>query len=193
MFFNNAKENNEQVQAQKAYKLIKSKADNNTIIQGLSGIAGFPLTLGVDAAVIPTIYVPLWNNIRAIYDQDKLEINKMTTILKKLLPEIFTDIAFDKIVGSIPIIGIYFNAICAKTMTWRLGMLFTFLSSRSNEIPINSVGKAMRLIRQIFPQSQMFKFVTPDKQKFLKLIVANEHLSQNEFEKKIDDALKIFG
>ena len=51
----------------------------------------------------------------------------------------------------------------------------------------------MKLIRHLFPQNQMFKFVTPDRQKFLKLIVTDEQLTQNEFEKKIDDALKIFG
>ena len=108
--------------AEKAYKLIMSKAKNNSIIQGLSGIAGFPFTIGVDVAVIPTIYIPLWNEIREIYGYDKLETEKMIPILKPILPEIFTDLALDKFAGQIPLIGVYFNAICAKTMTWRLGI-----------------------------------------------------------------------
>ena len=173
-------------------KLINSKANSNSTIQGLSGIVGFPWTLGVDAAVIPTIYVPMWNEIRTLYGHNKLPANDMIPILKNILPEIFADIALDKFAGQIPIIGVYFNAICAKTMTWRLGMLFTFLSSRTSDIPINSVGKAMRLVRHIFPQNQMFKFQTPDRNKFMKLINTNENLSINEFDKKIDEALKIF-
>ena len=74
----------------------------------------------------------------------------MIPILKEILPEIFVDLALDKFAGQIPIIGIYFNAICAKTMTWRLGMLFTFLSSRTSEVPINSVAKALKLMRHMF-------------------------------------------
>jgi len=192
MLLKNSNEDEGLIQAQESYKLIDSKAKSNSVIQGISGIAGFPFNLGVDIAVIPTIYVPLWNQIREIYNLQKLNPEKMIPILKEILPEIFTDIALDKFLGSVPLVGVYFNAICAKTMTWRLGMLFTFLSSRTDEVPVKIVAKSMKLIRHLFPQSQMFKFVTPDNHKFCKLIVSDEQLTQNEFEKKIDDALKIF-
>lgn len=178
--------------ANNCYNLINSKANNNSTIQGLSGIVGFPFTLGVDAAVIPAIYVPLWNQIRELYGHEKLNSSEMIPVLKKLLPEIFVDLALDKFLGQIPILGIYFNLICAKTMTWRLGMLFTFLSSRTANIPLNSVAKALKLIRNFFPQKEMLKFATPSKDKFLKLIVTEESITDHQFEKQIDDALKIF-
>ena len=58
----------QRARAERAYDAIERCANNNSIVQGLSGLAGFPFTLGTDVAVVPLYYVPLWNEIRDIYE-----------------------------------------------------------------------------------------------------------------------------
>jgi uncharacterized protein (DUF697 family) len=171
--------------ANESYRVIKSKSDDNTVVQSLSGIFGWPITITADVAVIPFIYIPLWNRIRALYNRTEVDKDTAGKILNGVLSEIFVDIAFDKIMGNVPLIGIYFNAICAKTMTWRLGTLFTMLATRGEEIDEKNVRESMILIRKVFPQSDMFKFVTPDKVAFLKLVSSVTDLSQDGYKKKV--------
>lgn len=38
-----------------SYKLINQKANSNSFIQGISGIAGFPATLAIDGLVMFTL------------------------------------------------------------------------------------------------------------------------------------------
>ncbi|MDR1540915.1 MAG: hypothetical protein LBU32_23510 [Clostridiales bacterium] len=54
---------------QRAYYEICGKEEANMIAQGLSGIAGFPWTLGVDAGVIPALYMPLYANLQNIFNR----------------------------------------------------------------------------------------------------------------------------
>jgi len=174
--------------ALEAYKATNVRAASNTVLQSLSGIAGFPWNLGVDAAVVPTIYVPLWNKIRAIYGYPPVQ-SQDSKIVLKILPEVFIDLAVDKALGSIPIAGAYFNAICAKTLTWRLGILFTFLSSRGSDVDNDVVSQAMKLIRELFPQTTMWKFETPSKDLFLSIACSVYGISQADFKSRIETAL----
>ena len=174
---------------EQAYDIIQKKSEDNTIAQSLSGIFGWPITIGTDIAVIPMIYVPLWDRIRELYMRSNVAQDAATNIIKGIISELFIDIAFDKFMGNIPLVGIYFNAICAKTMTWRLGTLFTMLAARGEEVEGMDVKETMALIRKVFPQSEMFKFITPEKEKFLKLVNGVTNLNQEDYNRKVDKML----
>lgn len=196
--------------AEKSYDLINSKATNNGWIQGLSGVAGFPWTLVADAGVIPGIYWPMWNNIRAFYGHEPVSEDAAVQVIKGILPEVLADFLLDKIAGNIPLIGIYFNAICAKAMTWRLGILFSMLSARGNDIGQVSIGQCMALIRNMFPKRDIYKykkpdwsdlfksakeilqFVTPDKSKFVTMVASVSNDTPADFNKKQRAALEFF-
>jgi len=167
------------------YKIIREKAESNTTAQALSGIFGWPITIATDIAVIPLIYVPLWDRIRDIYGRGNINQDVAGKIIAGIVSEIFVDIAFDKFLGNVPLIGIYFNAICAKTMTWRLGTLFAMLSARGEEVESLAVRDAMVLIRKVFPQGDMFKFKTPDKAVFCKLVDGVTDIEPEDFNRKV--------
>lgn len=179
--------------AEQSYKIIQKKSEDNTVAQSLSGIFGWPITIGTDIAVIPMIYVPLWDRLRELYSRSNVAQDAATNIIKGIISEIFIDIAFDKFMGNIPLVGIYFNAICAKTMTWRLGTLFTMLAARGEEVEGMDVKETMALIRKVFPQSDMFKFVTPEKEKYLKLVSGVTNLNQEDYNRKVDKMLDMMG
>ena len=180
--------NSNQHQASLAYNIVRGKANQNAVAQGLSGIFGFPFTIAVDAAVIPTIYAPLLNDLRHLYGHPDTPDGTVMRLLPQILPEVFVDMALDKGLGQIPIVGTYFNAICAKAFTWRIGTLFAMLSSRGPDIPSDSIGKAMVVIRGFFPQKDMFTFNTPDEATFIRLVTAVHFTSPTEFTRKIDSA-----
>ena len=160
--------------AQKSYEIINSKASSNIAIQGLSGILGFPFTLLADGAVIFTHYGTMPNEIRSISSE-----------------HIF-DVVADKVLGNVPLIGVYFNAICAKTMTWRLGILFTMLSARGEAIDDATVQDTTKLIRMVFPQTDAFKFQQPTYPTFEKLVTSVTGNSMEQFNRKISKALDAF-
>ena len=186
-------QNNNRYQADAAYGVISGKSQANSATQALTGLGGFPFTIAADAAVIPMIYMPLWNDIRKVYGHVPVDSNALMGIIGNILPEVLADLVMDKILGNVPILGVYFNAVCAKAMTWRHGILFAFLSSRGSDIPSGSVRKAMELIRVAFPQREMFKFQTPDKETFIRLVTSAEGLSVPELNSRIDKALGILG
>ncbi len=175
------------------YHLIDNKANNNAFVQGISGFFGWPATLMVDTGSIPLIYANLWNEIRAVYNLESIKKEEAAKVIIHILPEILSDVVFDKMMGNIPVVGVYFNAICAKQMTWRLGVLFAMLSSRGNDVNHVNCKEAMILIRKLFPQNDMFKFATPSHEKFMQLINGVANCQVNAFNEKIDKALAIFG
>ncbi len=177
--------------AEEAYDLINSKAQSNSFIHGFSGILGFITTIAADVATIPAIYGKMWDEVRSIYGYKPVGSDAVKTVLMQVMPEVLSDIAFDKILGNVPIVGIYFNAICAKQMAWRLGTLFAFMSARGSEIPSEKVAEAMALIRHMFPQKDMFAFTTPNKQNFIKLVESVQGNSIQQFEKKVSNALDL--
>lgn len=98
----------------------------------------------------------------------------------------------DKFLGNVPLVGIYFNAICAKTMTWRLGILFTMLSARGESIDENAVAETTKLIRMVFPQTDAFRFQQPTYQSFEKLVISVSGNTMKQFEQKVTKALSVF-
>ena len=182
----------EQILSKKAYEIINEKASSNIAIQGLSGVLGFPFTLLADGAVIFTHYGTMLNEIRTLYGRTPVSEAVVSTIVKGISSELIFDIVADKFLGQVPLVGIYFNAICAKTMTWRLGILFTMLSARGERIDEYAVQDTTKLIRMVFPQTDAFKFQQPTYPTFEKLVVSVADNSMEQFNQKISKALDVF-
>lgn len=178
--------------ASRVYYEIQDKANSNVMIQGISGFFGFPITIMADVGVIGTHYIPLFNNIRCIYNRYPVGQEVVTPLISNIGQEVLFDLVTDKVLGNIPVVGVYFNAICAKTMTWRLGILFAMLASRGETVDTEFVKNAMILIRQVFPQNDSFKFSQPDFNTFVKLISSIYENSFDEYNNKIIKALDAF-
>lgn len=172
----------ERMRARKAYEIINAKANSNATLQGLSGVFGFPFTLLADGAVIFTHYGTMLNAIRNLYERAPVSEAAITSIVKGISKELLFDVVADKALGHVPVFGIYFNAICAKTMTWRLGTLFAILSARGEAIDDYEVKDVVKLIRMAFPQTDAFKFQQPTYPTFEKLVtsVAEDNVEQFE-------------
>ena len=183
---------NEQILAKRAYELINEKASSNIVIQGLSGVLGFPFTIMADGAVIFTHYGTLLNEIRSLYGRTPVSEAVVSSIVKGISNELIFDVVADKVLGQLPLIGVYFNAICAKTMTWRLGILFTMLSARGETIDEYSVQDTTKLIRLVFPQTDAFTFQQPTYPTFAKLIMSVTGNSMEQFNHKVTKALEAF-
>lgn len=183
--------NNEQC-ANACYELIDNKANSNAVIQGASGFFGLLATVAVDVGTIPLIYATMWNEIRAIYGQSPIDTDDALKVIANIIPEVLSDAIFDKVLGNVPVIGVYFNAICAKQMTWRLGTLFTLLSARGHEVHSVKCKEAMMLIRHMFPQKDMFSFTTPDHSKFIQITTSVKDTSVDKFNDKVESALNVF-
>lgn len=173
----------------RVYEVIERKAGSNTAMQGLTGLLGFPFTTIVDVSVIFTHYGPMLNEIRRIYGRNEFSKESLTPIIKGCSSEIIADLVFDKIVGQIPVVGIVSNLICAKSMTWRLGILFGMLSARGEEFNEQSVAKCARLIRELFPQRESIMFRKPSVTIVEKLLKNVEDNSLVSFDKKIEKLL----
>ncbi|WP_461205051.1 hypothetical protein [Clostridium sp. DL1XJH146] len=169
----------------KAYNEIEDKEKKNSITQGLSGALGFPFTLGADVGVIAALYAPMFSNIRRTFGRTSNQNDKIVPLISNITSEILFDLVADKVLGNIAIIGIYFNAICARAMTWRLGILFTMLAARGEDINEKHIKDAVKLIRLTFPQKKAFRFTKPDYYTFKKLISEFHDISETEFSKKI--------
>ncbi|MDR1531372.1 MAG: hypothetical protein LBS62_04180 [Clostridiales bacterium] len=176
----------------KAYNEIRSKADSNMLLQGVSGFFGSAVTLGVDVAVVGTHYVPLFNNIRRVYGRGPLDGGVIIPIVKNILNECLFDLVFDKVLGYVPVIGVYANVMCAKTMTWRLGVLFAMLASRGEEIASDIVRDCVFVIRHMFPQNNAYKLAQPDLETFTQMVTSVHNNSQDEFAERINRAKQAF-
>lgn len=187
------KKNNEYIALHNtAYELIEEKSISNIFIQGAGGLLGTVMTLGADIYAFK-IYSELWDEIRDLYGHEPFKAEEVSSIIPKLGEEIISDIALDKVLGYIPVIGIFTNAICAKTMTWRLGILFSLLSSRGSELPEDKeIISAVCLIREIYPHKDMLTFSTPDRNSVLKILSGVENETVQSFEDKVNDALSAF-
>lgn len=183
---------NNTILAKRAYEIINSKASSNIAIQGLSGVFGFPFTLLADGAVIFTHYGTMLNEIRSLFGRTPVSENVVGSIVKGISSELIFDVVADKVLGNVPLVGIYFNAICAKTMTWRLGILFTMLSARGEAIDDYTVQDTTKLIRLVFPQTDAFKFQQPTYPTFEKLVLSVTDNTMEQFNNKISKALDVF-
>lgn len=177
--------------AKQCYKLIDERADRNSIIQGASGFFGVGTALVVDAISIP-IYGQMWNDIRAIYGQPPVNTEEVKSVIKSIIPEMIADVAVDKLLGNIPIIGSYFNAACGKHMTWRLGTLFSVMASRGEDINHLKYKETMVLIRHLFPITDAAVFSSPNYDDFINIVSSVAGNSINELNLKVERALAIF-
>lgn len=175
------------------YDLINDKACSNVLIQGVSGILGFPFTLIADGAIIFTHYGTMLNEIRKLYGRKPITEDVVVSIVKGISNEILFDLIADKALGQIPVIGIYFNAITAKTMTWRLGILFAVLSARGEEINDKNVEATVKMIRLMFPQQDIFSFKQPYYDAFEKMVLSVTESTMEDFDDKVNRALDVLG
>lgn len=168
------------------YDLIQSKASSNELMQGISGVLGFPYTLIADAGVIFTHYGSMLNEIRSLYGRSSVSSEAVGPLINGCKSEILADIILDKVIGQIPIIGIAANVMCARTMTWRLGLLFAMLSSRGEDISDADAARIMRLIREVFPQGSMFRFKVPSISIVEKLLDSVEDVDVEVFDDRVE-------
>lgn len=173
----------------RVYDIISSKAGSNTAMQGLSGLMGFPFTAIMDITVFFTHYGPMLNDIRAVYGRPPVEKEALGHIIKGCKQELLADLVLDKFIGNIPLLGLPANMICAKAMTWRLGLLFGMLSARGEEISANSVSLAVRLIRTLFPQKDSLLFRKPAAATVEKLLNSVKETSIETFDSKVNRLL----
>lgn len=161
------------------YDYINDKAATNIMMQGASGLLGWPWTLAADVGVIFTHYGPMLNDIRLKFGRSPVSSNAIAPIIQGCSKEIVADLVLDKCIGQIPVIGFGANIICAKAMTWRLGILFAMLASRGDAIDTENVRKATKLIREVFPQKSSLRFEKPSRHDVLILLkkVSNESVS----------------
>lgn len=175
--------------AKMIYKRIEKADFINTYMQGASGLIGNGVPAIVDCVAITHIYTPLANDIRRFYQRTPLTMTDVTTIIKGCGQEIISDILLDKIAGNIPVVGIVFNAVCAKSMTWRLGLMFAMLSAYGEMVDKQNVSKAIHLIRLQYPQSKSLTFNKPS---FfdVSMLLATMH-SSTDFIQSADQLIEI--
>lgn len=173
------------MQNAKVYDIINSKAGSNIAMQGISGLMGFPFTAIMDVAVFFTHYGPMLNDIREVYGRTPINKDDLSHVIKGCKQELLTDMVLDKFIGNIPLFGLPANMICAKAMTWRLGLLFAMLSARGEEINQDSVLLAVRLLRALFPQTDSLLFKKPSALTVEKLLTGLADTSVETFDAKV--------
>lgn len=178
-----------ETKARQTYDLIQRKASSNELIQGFSGVLGFPFTVIADVGVIFTHYGPMLNDIRSIYNRAPVTTEAIKPIIEGCKSAILADIIVDKLFGNIPVVGFAANLICAKTMTWRLGLLFGVLSAKGEEVTLDNALKATMTIRSLFPQRSMFTFTTPSIATVEKLLTQFENCDQESFDSNVGKIL----
>ena len=167
------------------YDIIGRTASSNILLQGLSGIAGFPFTLFADIGVVFTHYGPMFNEIREVYGHPPVSADTVKAFVMGCKEEILTDLVVDKVIGNIPLIGIPANIIAAKSMTWRIGIVIGMLSARGEEINASNVKNATILVRQAFPQRNSLVFKKPSREIVVKLLNVVEGLSVEDVDSKL--------
>ena len=146
------------------YSYIEGRANSNSIVQGISGVAGFPWNLMMDAGTIFTHYVPLVNSIRDYFGYERFEKDIIQALITSIIEDLMVDVIGDKVLGSIPLIGMYFNYRCAKIMTWRIGILFTFVNVQGPAYNEAILRETAKIVRDNFP-SEILASNGPEKQK----------------------------
>lgn len=172
------------------YDLIDTNSKTNIVMQGASGLLGWPWTIAADVGVVFTHYGPMLNSIRAIYGRPEISVDTVAPIVQGCSRELISDLVLDKVVGQIPLIGFGANVICAKAMTWRLGILFAMLSSRGEEINVDNVKYATRLIREVFPQKSSLRFEKPSRNDVHILLQRIAGMSVKSFNETMNIMLK---
>ena len=174
-----------------SYNVINDYANSNIGLQGLSGFVGFPATIAIDGAIIFTHYAPMVNKIRQIYGMEPFSREYIISVIKSISSDVLMDLMLDKTMGQIPIVGVYFNAICAKAFTWRLGILFSILSC-TNEKDEIYIKKYSEFIRNVFTQKDVIRFRKPSYETFKKIISSTSNGDLDVFRDRVNEAMKAF-
>ena len=147
---------------EETYYFIEATANKNLLMQGISGAIGFPYTLLVDGLALFLYYEPMINKIRNNYSLSAINKEEFVNLIQSSGNELFYDLVIDKIVGNIPVVGVYANIVCAKILTWRLGLLFFYLSARNLELSKNNITVTLKFIRRMMNPNDIFlKLNTP--------------------------------
>jgi hypothetical protein len=178
--------------AERVYDKTATLATGNLIAQGASGFFGFAANIVVDVAAIP-FYAQLWSEIREIYGKGEITSEAVKAYLKPNMGFLAQDLVWDKIVGSIPIIGVPFNIVFAKALTWRLGAWFGFLSAIDGEDDDAALAETtLQLVREVFPSSRsVFDFRAPDRDVFVEFIASVDGLTTDEVQDRTKAALDV--
>lgn len=182
---------NTQIKAELAYTLIAQKSWKNIAIQAGAGFFGFPFTLAADAAVIPLVYVPLWNEIRAIYGYGEIEDEQVKAMISAVGPLILVDVIIDETISHFAVLGLPSNFLCAKVLTWRLGTLFTFFASRGEDFDGELAEAAIEFLTLVFPKQDFGFFKSPDRQRFVELLTNTRHGSKHQVYGRLNQAMAV--
>jgi hypothetical protein len=178
--------------AGRVYEKTRTLANGNALAQGASGLFGGGVNLLVDAAAIP-FYVDLWNDVRRIYGRGEITLQAAQEYLKPNLAFLVQDLVWDKAIGSIPIIGIPFNIVFGKALTWRLGAWFGMLAALGADSGGNAelAQSTLALVKQVFPVDRsMFSWSAPDHEVFVAFISSVDGLTEAEAQSRTEAALR---
>lgn len=179
--------------AGEVYERTRRLANGNMWVQGASGVFGSGLNLVVDAVLIP-FYAELWNDVRQVYGKGKITVQAAKEYLRPNIMFLAQDLLWDKLVGSIPIVGIPFNIAFGKALTWRLGAWFGMLSATSTEGPADAqlTRTSLELVKAVFPAtSDVFAFKAPDRDVFVSFIASVDGLAPSDMADRTTRALDV--
>lgn len=148
---------------QKAIETIKGYAKTNSLMQTISGALGFPVTTMIDGTVILTHYLPMIKNICEEYGYYKADKSAVLPVIKGCFNLFVNDFIFDKILGNIPLIGVFSNFIFAKVITWRLGLLFSYFAKHDIDINEDNVKKTVQYMNELIHLRSVIGFQAPSK------------------------------
>lgn len=97
--------------------------------------------------------------MRDFFGYRRFESNVIEQLVKSIITELMSDVIGDKVFGSIPIIGAFFNYRCAKLMTWRIGILFTIVNSQGEKYNQDILNEAANLTRKAFPNENTYIYI----------------------------------
>ncbi len=184
--------NNTNHQAELAYEIIKGKTLANCAMQTASGVLGGGSALAADLIAVAAFYVPMWNEIRAVYGCGTIGMAEIMTVLKSAGPYLAADLVMDKVFGPIPVLGMPINYFCAKVMTWRLGTLFTFFASRGEGVNPNLAAWASQFMIDVFPRGAFSFTKVPSRQHFVDFVSNASGDSDYDCEVRIARAMETY-
>ena len=179
-----------QLEAEQSYDLIVGYAWKNMAAQVGASLVPIPgAGLAVDAAVLPIIYLPMWNEIRGIYGRGEVGSEQARALLSGVGGVVLVDVVVDKVLGQVPILGMPLNYFCAKIMTWRLGALFTLFASLGHNVDARLARLATELLTKLFPKEDFGFIKTPEREKFVDFVVRASGGDAEDLEKRMQKAM----
>jgi uncharacterized protein (DUF697 family) len=183
-----------QLEAEQSYDLIVGYAWKNIAAQVGASLVPLPgAGLAVDAAVLPVIYLPMWNEIRGVYGRGEVGAEQGRALLGGVGGVVLVDVVVDKVLGQVPIIGMPLNYFCAKIMTWRLGALFTLFASLGDDVDARLARLATELLTKLFPKEDFGLIKTPARPKFVDFILKASSDGPDDLEDRFQKAMDVLG